>query len=245
MTHEASLGNADERRARLAQAIRTTPDDAACRACQSRLDEYVAAQIAGEEYLARFADVALHLDACTDCAGAYGRLYELELAVAADALPTPEHLPAPDLTFLRSGAAAARPLNERLREAIEQIGDRIALRLSSELLGLLQPPPALAPTRAPADSERYAEIVFDLAPDAAPAELAIGLTAYRDARHPETCLVEVVVAPPGRSWPDLEGLAVTLVVAGEQHDAHTDAWGLASFVGIPIARLADMMVIVG
>jgi hypothetical protein len=53
--------------------------------------------------------------------------------------------------------------------------------------------------------------------------------------------VEVIVEPPGRSWPDLEGTTVALIVAGERREAVTDAWGLAAFEGIPVARLSDMV----
>ncbi|MCI0441323.1 MAG: hypothetical protein L0177_19655, partial [Chloroflexi bacterium] len=132
MAVTSGSGNGEDRRARLVKALLFQPDHAACQACLDRLDEYVAAQLAGVDYRARFPEVALHLDACLDCAGAYARLYELELAIAEDRLPQPGRWPSPDLSFLHSGAG----LMERLREAIRRVGDRLTLQLSADLLPL-------------------------------------------------------------------------------------------------------------
>src|SRR5262245_58213089 len=105
MATRASIGSADQRKALLVEALRSGPDEAVCRACLSRLDDYIAAQLAGQDYTMRFREVAVHLDACHECASAYHRLYELELAEAADRLPQPEHWPTPDLSFLASATA--------------------------------------------------------------------------------------------------------------------------------------------
>ncbi len=70
----------------------------------------------------------------------------------------------------------------------------------------------------------------------------IGLAAYRDAQHPAECLIEARVRLPDRSWPDLGDIPVTLIVAGERREATTDAWGLASWEGVPIARLSELQV---
>ena len=255
MATQAGLGNAEERRARLAQALQTAPDDAACQACLSRLDEYVAAQLAGQDYVARFPDVAMHLDACLDCAGAYARLYELEIAEVANRLPQPDRVRDPDLSFLLPGAAGpmspaalrarlrAAMLTDRLRAALRRIGDRLTLQLSADLLELMRPAPVATPLRAPAAGERYAEVVLALEPDETlRSDLPITMTAYRDSQRPDECLVEVVVEPPGRSWPDLDGNTVVLIAAGERREATTDAWGLVSFAGVSIARLADLTV---
>ncbi len=252
MTARAGWGSAEERRALLIEVLRSEPDDAACQACLDRLDEYIAAQLDGQDYVACFPDVAMHLDACLDCADTYARLYELELAEAADCLPQPDHVPDPDLSFLLPGTAgplspaalrtrSAAALTERLRAALHRVGDRLTLQFSTDLLLSLRPSPAAAQVRAPADTERYGEALLILEPDEAlHPDLPVTLTAYRDTRRPDACLVEVVVEPPGRSWPELGGIAVALIVAGERHEARTDAWGLVALEGIPIARLADL-----
>ncbi len=135
----------------------------------------------------------------------------------------------------------AAALAERLRAVLHRVGDRFTLQLSPELLPLLRPFPAAARTRAPADTERYDEVLLALDPDEAlRPDLPVTLRAYRDAHRPEACLVEVMVEPPGRSWPELEGIGIALIVAGERREATTDAWGLAAFEGIPVAQLADM-----
>src|SRR5262245_43235899 len=52
---------------RLASALLTQPDDAACTACLDTLEEYVTAQLAGDDNVARWPEVASHLDACVAC----------------------------------------------------------------------------------------------------------------------------------------------------------------------------------
>jgi hypothetical protein len=240
---------------RLIRALRSKPDNKACQACLSQLDEYIAAQLAGEDYVARFAHVAVHLDACPDCAGAYARLYELERAEAANRLPQPDQLPDPDLGFLRHPAAETlsptarqdllKPadLAEQLRNAIRRTAERLTLQLSANLLALLRPSPTALLTRAPADTERYGEVLLSLEPAIVPdLDIPLTLTAYRDAHQPEMCLVEAIVEPADRSWPDLGGIRVTLLLAGEKREAITDAWGIASFEGVRINDLADMTV---
>ena len=78
------LGNSAVRRAQLVEAIRFTPAESACRACLDHLDGYIAAQLAGQDYIALLPAVAAHLDACPECATAYARLYELEVAAWVD-----------------------------------------------------------------------------------------------------------------------------------------------------------------
>ena len=238
MTH-TSLGNAEERLARLRRVVLNAVDGAACERCLAGLDAYVTAQLAQADYLAEFATTAEHLDACPPCAAAYARLYELALADAAEQLPQPAAAAAPDLSFLPD-----RPsLTQRLRAAVQRTGDQLTLRLTAELAALLRPspPPALA-LRA-ADRARYAERLLQL--DAAQfPELAlpVSLSAYRDGQQPNLCLVEALVEPPGASWPDLGGTAVTLTIAGQSYQATTDAWGLAAFPDVPIAALPELTI---
>ncbi|UCG23412.1 MAG: hypothetical protein JSW55_14855 [Chloroflexota bacterium] len=109
MAKRFSMGSEDERRRLFIQALQTETSDKACQKCLDQLDAYVAAQLTGEDYLALYPDVALHLDLCSECADAYARIYELELAEREGSLPRPEQIPAPDLSFLRTGMEAVEP----------------------------------------------------------------------------------------------------------------------------------------
>ena len=118
----------------------------------------------------------------------------------------------------------------RLRAAVERRGERLSLKLSPALAALLRPSLSVAPVRAPADGERYGEILLRLDPEELEAfDLPISITAYRDAHEPENCLIEVLVAPAGERWPDLVGRTVTLSTPGGTHEATTDPWGVAAF----------------
>jgi len=103
------MGSEDERRRFLIQALQTETSDLACQNCLDHLDAYVVAQLAGEDYLAFYSNVALHLDLCSECADAYARVYELELAELEGSLPRPEQIPAPDLSFLQAAKKRSRP----------------------------------------------------------------------------------------------------------------------------------------
>ena len=240
-------GKQKNNRSQLTDVLRSNPDAADCEQCLTHLEVYIAAQLAQEDYLDRFPTVAGHLDTCPDCAGAYARLYEVELAAAANLFDSSVSAPAPDLGFLSTEEAeladpsAEMNLEQYLRAALERTGDLLRLTLSTDLLTLLQPSTAPAPTRAPADSTRYADLLLELdPPEMMRDDLPLTVTAYRDSQQPEYCLVEVVVEPPDRSWPDLAGINVTLLIAAERQVATTDAWGLASFENVPIIHLANL-----
>jgi hypothetical protein len=134
-------------------------------------------------------------------------------------------------------------LFEQVRAAVQRVGETIRLQLTPELLPGLRPAYALATVRSPADEQRYGERLLSLEPNE---ELAkdwpVTVTAYRDAQNTTRCLVEVTVEPPGRGWPELEGIGVTLTVDGEQRRSTTDAWGLASFEDIAVSSLATLQI---
>ena len=225
--------------------LRSQPEEIACQSCLAQLPDYVAAQLAGDDYLARYREVALHLDSCVECASAYERLYELELAVVENRLPETQVSIQPDLDFLDSTVSASPPetLAEALRKAFRRTGDAIALTFSADLLSFLQPQPALSTLRAPADSERYGERIFSLDEEAVAAEeLPFTVTAYRDREDEHLCLLELVASPPGRAWPELEGIEF-IVTAGEHSwRGVTDAWGMVSFEGVPVECLPPMII---
>jgi hypothetical protein len=245
MAIQTGLEKGEERRQRLIEMLRVEPDEVACQRCLSQLDEYVTAQLSGEDVRTRFPAVALHLDACTECAGAFYRLYEVAAAEAMDLLPEPLRGIKPNLSFLASKRhnSPAPTLAERLRSALRRTANGLSLQLSADLVALLRPQPAAGAARTPADGERYEEVLLVLEPeDVLRPDLPLTLLAYRDAQRPAECLVEVVVEQPARPWPALAGIKVALTAEASRHATTTDAWGVAAFEGIPVASLAHLLV---
>jgi hypothetical protein len=249
MSTELDFNQPHGRRTLLAQALQLSQNEEACQRCLSRLDDYITAQLSGEDYLAGWPEVAAHLDGCLRCAEAYARLYALEQAILTETLPEPVQLPVPDLSFLLPEApgplspAALRAqlrlkaLAEQIQAALQHLKGRIRLQLTPALLPLLQP------IQAPARAIPSAELLLRLDPEEIPGvHLALSLAAYREEQLPEACRVEILVQPPGRSWPDLAGIQVTLTAAGQQQQASTNAWGEVSFSGVPVAALPHLAV---
>jgi hypothetical protein len=198
--------------------------------------------LAAEDYLASFADVALHLDRCVTCADSYARLYELEVALAADALPDPAAMPAPDLSFLRQ---PAQSLLARLAGALTTSATTLRLQFTDDLLALLQPTQPSPLTRAAGDDARYAHVLYELQPQQLPpTPLPFKMTLYRDAQQPLQCLVEVLVMPPGVHWPNLGGYIVTLQIGETVMTQTSDAWGAVAFAALPLARVGEITLIV-
>lgn len=226
------------RSTRLAQTLTYQPDEASHRQTLARLNDYIAAQLAGEAYSAQFPEVALHLDACVECVEAYNLLYELALAEATHTLPSPVRQPEPDLSFLASGAQPSRV--EQVRRALQRVGERIRFQLTPQLLPVLRPALAVVTVRSPADEGRYREILLRLEPDETLIdEWPVTLAAWRDTQKPDYCLIEVMVEPPDRAWPELAGIEVTLTWLEGMRSAPTDAWGLVSFADVPILALTS------
>ncbi|MCB8983768.1 MAG: hypothetical protein H6659_08095 [Ardenticatenaceae bacterium] len=228
--------------AALLQALRQKPTEADCQLCLSQLHDYVVAQLAGQDYRQQFAWTAVHLDTCTACAEAYALIYEAALAEAQNRLPQPAHLPDPDLSFLQSASWLAA-----LQAALELHAARLTLQLNETLNALLAPQPTLAATRT-LDDGRYTPRLLELTFDqAAAANVPFTLAAYADRQQPDRCLVEITVQPPGQSWPDLSGRAVTLHAAAQRAAAHTvtaatDDWGTAVFPDIPRSALTALRI---
>lgn len=238
MCNGAEFGNGNTRLERFREVLQPPATDA-CEACLQKLDAYIEAQLAGEAYLDQYPDVALHLDACVECAGAYARLYELALAEARDALPKPASVPDPDLSFLATDSVR---LADRLREAVTRTGDALRLELSAGLLALLTPSEPATALRSAADT-RYGEVLLDLDPtEVDDFDVPLTITAYRDAERPRMCLVEVAVEPAGEGWPNLAGRSVTLTVGDTVQTSETDAWGVAAFENIPVDLLGQLAI---
>jgi hypothetical protein len=96
---------ANEQARRLARVIVAQHDQTTCDACLDQLEEYISAQLAGEDYTVLFPAVAPHLDSCAACAKSYALLYEVRLA--ENDVRVPASIPEPDFSFLQGSTAYA------------------------------------------------------------------------------------------------------------------------------------------
>lgn len=232
----------DEPARQLTEVIIVQHDEANHTACLDALDAYVAAQIDGQDYSARFPSVSLHLDSCVACAEAYAALYEARLTEGR--LPLPVVVPVPDLSFLKDSSPAsslqqAERLQQLLKGTVQRVGGRLRVVLSQPLFDLL--PLAMAP--ALRSGSGSSAVLLDLRlepPDDIVTQLQI--TAYRNPGSLDWCAVHVGVGLRDRDWPDLAGISVTLVMGEDHRNVLTDAWGHAIFEQIPIGLLSFLQI---
>ncbi len=222
---------------RLAQTITMQHDEAAHSACIDRLEEYIAAQLAGRDYMKLFPSVAQHLDSCVTCAEAYALVYDTRIAetTALYSIAVPEA----DLDFLR--LTPADVLQRNLAAAIERLAPRrFRLTLSQPLLDLLSPlqPSALA-LRGAASEVPLLDLMVD---EAAADGITIQLRVYQQRHAQDLCTVRSRLVLPDREWPDLADIPVTLTVGGQQRHIQTDPWGEAVFDDVPKADLAGIQI---
>jgi hypothetical protein len=227
---------ADPQARRLAEILVAAHSDADCAACLDELEAYIDAQLGGEEYAARFAATARHLDACVACAESYALIYEVRMAEAA--LPTPQRLPAPDLGFLLS---PAERLRASLAAALSRAGAGLRLAFSPSLLAALAAAPA-GPSLA-LRGDGPGEPLFELLISApAPQVDELRLSLYADAARPGAGTLRAQLALAGRDWPDLAGVAVLARWPGGEGRATSDEWGEALIPGVPLDQLAGLVV---
>ncbi len=217
--------------------LATQPSEEACQKHLHQLDDYIMAQLDGEDMVRKFPDTAVHLDTCLLCAEAYAALYDTYTAEMGNQLIDPPTMPAPDLTFLQSGPNLSSMLQQKLQVTVNQI----SLQLTAALLSILMPLPQAAPVRS--TSGRYAEALYSLTPEHVPdLALPFSMTAYKDLQNADLCLVEINVTPAGISWPDLEGYQVHITFADQTLSEKTDDWGTAVFANIPVDQLANLTI---
>ncbi len=219
-------------------ALYQHPSPDACVGLTDQLHEYVIALVNWNSNLVQFAELAQHLDGCVACSEAFSRLYELQLQIKQNSLPTPVSIPAPDLSFLQQTQDASRI--DRLRAAVTRVGKQVSLQLSGDLLPLFRPALAVSTLRS-AQRAQYSETLIRLeTPTWIGSQWPAVITAYRNQRRPDHCLVEVTVALPDRFWPELAGSTVSIAINEQIRSRITDAWGIASFEDVLIADLASL-----
>lgn len=218
----------------LLAVLQQTPSEAACAHCLAHLDDYVQAQLNGRSYRTDYPTIAPHLDACEECATSYAHLYTLLHAEQRHALPQPPTIPTPDLSFLPPMPTLAAAL----QTAVQRTTNRLILQMNETLRILLTPPPTpqLAVRSA---NQRYSHCLLQLPADTN--SIPVTIAAYADQQNPNHCLLELTIAPPGRSWPDLAGSQITLSTPhATPQTAVTDEWGAVSFPHLPIAALGQL-----
>lgn len=223
----------------LARVLLAEHDQAACDRCLDQVEDYIAAQLAGQDYAALFPAVAAHLDSCLACAAVYNELYELQAMAAF--VPEPAAIPAPDLSFLEPALPALAQgvpnLADALAAAVEQLGSQLRFTLTSALLGLAPSQPSLA-FRSESDAQPVVNFTL-VQPTEQVAEF--GLSIYR-LTSSEHCQVRVQLSLPEREWPDLAGVPVRLIAAGDVRQQISDAWGEVVFEQVPLAALDGLQV---
>jgi hypothetical protein len=220
----------------LAQALLTEPNEQECQACLDVLEAYVDAQLAEQPYSIQYPQVAGHLDSCVACAESYALVYETRRNEAT--LPQPAAIPQPDLSFLAS-VTAIDQFSTLITNAIEWVGSQLRFSFSQALLNLIPPPlPGTLVLRGTHIQPRYD---FTIAITGG-AISQLRLIAMPSAANSDQCDLQIQLSIPGRDWPDLADILVTLSYGTQQVSATTDAWGEAVFAGVPQDALATMRV---
>jgi hypothetical protein len=216
----------------LARILLTQPTEQDCQACLDVLDAYIGAQLAGQPYQTEYPQVAQHLDSCVACAESYAVLYESYHAAAS--LPTPAHIPQPDLRFLQQ--TAAEQLAELLGQASEWLGDQLRITFSQALFGLLPPTPALAVRGSTAVPDQDFTITLGTGQFS---QVRVQIYRHETAN---TADLHLQLSMPNREWPDLAGIKVTVIAAGQQTTDYSDPYGEVVFRTLPLPALASLQI---
>ena len=122
----------------LVQALMTREEDRlTCRECQELLPEYLQAELEGRAHEERWRPIALHLEACSQCAAVYAALHDLAALAEGRRGTEPPHYPTPDLSFLEAGRATS-PALPRIPWRLE--AGRLIIEFTAELVYALQSP---------------------------------------------------------------------------------------------------------
>lgn len=216
-------------------------DSLPCAACQAQLPDYVTAlALEGDKAQANFTAILQHLQQCPACASAAEELIMLVELGVDDSLSVPEVTPQFDFSFLEDPIPSGQP---SLATQWWESAGKLVLRLSAELLAILQPPPlqrALIGVKTGETEETLA--VWNV--DQSAYDLRATVTISQLAGQTQFCSILVGVEVPSRGeWPHLADIEVTLkqaeVVLARQE---TDPFGKVLFNKIPQTSLVDLMI---
>lgn len=220
--------------------LRSHPSEQTCDHCIDQLDAFIAAQLSQDDFLKSFGDVAMHLDSCVLCSELYSRLYHLAEAEANGALPTPAYYPEFDFSFLGHEEVEL----STLRDALTHLSDGFIFQLSTQLNHLFRPSAQSTVRLGKSDGLFGQQLLTIVPPEEEDETFPLSVEAFVDVRDEMHCFVEVNVAPPGKSWPNLGGTAVTLRYDDVLLTAVTNQDGDALFEQIPLNKL-EMLTLEG
>lgn len=216
-------------------------DSLTCAACQAQLPDYVTTlMLDGDKAQANFTAVLQHLQQCPACSRAADELITLMELGMEEVTPAVEVRPQFDFSFLENPIQPAQPAS--VTHWWENAG-KLVLRLSAELLGVLQPPP-LQPALIGVKTGETEETLAVWNMDQSAYDLRATVTISQRAGQTQFCSVVVGVEMPSRGeWPHLADIEVTLkqaeVVLARKE---TDPFGKALFQDIPQANLAGLII---
>lgn len=217
----------------LVQALMAREEDRlTCRERQELLPEYLQAELEGRAREERWRPIALHLEACSQCAAVYAALHDLAALAERRRGTEPSHYPTPDLSFLEAGRATS-PALPRIPWRLE--AGRLIIEFTAELVCALQSPVRRAAyASAGLKSARSRRILYRFSLKEAVENLEVTVTAEERRDDPARCTVIVEVDVPSKGgWPNLAGTRVMLRRGQEELETQwTDAFGEAVFEGI-------------
>lgn len=217
----------------LEKILQIEPSEAQFDACLDQLGDFISAQLAGKDYETLFPDLVAYLNTDASLADIYSRLYTLAVDVQSDQIRITE----PD-----------RPTRDLIFDAIEYLEGAIAMLFSADILGRLHLEPALGGGALKA-SEAKAEL-YKLDPKEHsisewPATITVQSTVQSNRDEAGLCTVQVQVTPPGRAFPNLSGIEVSVEIPDlETYEQKTDMLGVATFDNLQVAHLSQMRVII-
>jgi len=221
----------------LEQVLKTEPSKTQFDAYLGQLDDFIAAQLAGEEYETQFPDLVAYLNTDARLADVYSRLYRLEVDAQSDNIRVREFVPKANLNFMY-------PIVDPLLGAIERIKGAISIDFSSELLDGLQTKTVLASSALKASESKKELYKLDLAEHGL-SEWPATITVLSNENEAELCTVQVQVAPPGRAFPNLSGIEVSIEIPDlDTCDQKTNMLGVVTFDSLQIAHLSQMRVVI-
>jgi len=129
------------------QVFSIEPNQAQFNASLDQLNDFISAQLAGEEYETLFPGVAAYLDTDPELAEIYDRLYQLEVDTRGNNLRTPSSKPQFDLSFLSQPPRGVIPpwLHEiSLENSMKWLREILEKHFIAGTLDLTSPTPALS-----------------------------------------------------------------------------------------------------
>ena len=221
----------------LEQVLKTEPSETQFDAYLDQLDDFVAAQLAGEEYETQFPDMVAYLNTDVRLADAYNRLYKLEIDALSDKIRMAPSIRKENPNFLD------KLLKMLLGGSIEYPPGAIAMLFTPDILSRLHVEPVLGGGALKALEAKT--VLYKLDPEEHGLSDWPATITVLSGDEAELCTVQVQVTPPGRAFPNLSGTEVSIEIPGlEPYEQKTDMLGVATFENIEIEQLSQIRVVI-